>query len=212
MLNSAFLSKSLIQFGAFILGQKKLFWSHWSPVGDSQGLSFLCSLQILLTWTNLWILPGAGISQHICQPQPVLQPFILGQFCVYTPKWLRSKVVTIPYRQAMVQTCCRRNTFLMPSRQMFLLCTSGYFTTSYFAFFQPVRQLPRGTLWRNTPYPRSHWSGTNVGLSPDVWAQDSVSEQEPVGAFPRLQHHVKASGWLQILPFIDKRLTSASSI
>lgn len=47
----------------------------------------------------------------------------------------------------------------------------GYFTRSCFAFFKPVRQLSTGTLWRNTPYPRSHWSVTNVDLSPGAWVQ-----------------------------------------
>lgn len=64
---------------------------------------------------------------------------------------------------------------------MFLLCASGYFTRSCFAFFQPVRQLPRGTLWRTTPCPRSHWGGTNVGLSPGAWAQ-APSNGQRVGA------------------------------
>lgn len=40
----------------------------------------------------------------------------------------------------------------------------------------------------------------------------NVLEQKPGDAFSRLQHHVKASSWLPILPFIDRKLTSASSI
>lgn len=78
VLNSAFLSNNLIKFGAFILGQNKLFWSNWSPLGDSQGLSlplhpanFTCLKELL----DLALC-------HICQLQSLLWPFILGE-CLY---------------------------------------------------------------------------------------------------------------------------------
>lgn len=166
VLNSAFLSNNLIKFGAFILGQNKLFWSNWSPLGDSQGLSlplhpanFTCLKELL----DLALC-------HICQLQSLLWPFILGE-CLY----LHAKMTKIQTGHSSLSASngaeMLQKHFLCHQGRGFLLCASGYFSRSCFAFSQPVRQLPRGTLWRNTPYPRCHWGGTNAWLSPGGWAQ-----------------------------------------
>lgn len=81
---------------------------------------------------------------------------------------------------------------------MFLLFY--YFTRSWFAFFQPVMQLPRGTLWRATPCPRSPWGGT-------MWACHLVRGPGPsngqcvrAGACRRLSQAAEPCVGLQLTP------------
>lgn len=210
VLNSAFPSNNLVQFGAFRLAHRSYFEQTGVYCVTASVCLFLSSLWVYLLKRTSGSCLVLGHPQHIQQLQPGLWPFISGEFF-----YLHTKITEVG---ADPSSLSASNGAEMLQKELLSCAVKAdvFIRCPCFTFFQPVRQLPRGTPWRTHllpgPTQRVQTRASHPVRRSRCLPTGSVQELKPADAFPRLWDYMQASSWPQILPFIDNRLTSADSI